>query len=189
MRKQVVRYQKIMVENIVYILPYKVLASHIIFVVLFVALLFRNSWGKTIVSWLGKHAVILAFFLSLSAVIGSLFYSEVAGFEPCVLCWWQRVFIFPLPVILGVALWKKDKSVFKYIVPLVTLSAVVAIYQSYVYLGGSSLLPCTAVGGACSKVYVMAFGYITIPTMSLTISLYVMLLTWAKKIYDKNSNT
>jgi hypothetical protein len=78
---------------------------------------------------------------------------------------------------------KSDIRVMDYVTPLAVMSAVLALYQSYVYLGGSSLLPCTAEGGDCSKIYVMAFGYITIPVMSLTISVYLIILSWFKKFY------
>ena len=199
-----------MVENINFFLPYLALFSHIALVVLFLALVFRRSWGAGPQVFMGKHATTLAFLVSLAAVIGSLYYSEIAGFEPCVLCWWQRVFLYPLVIIFGIALWKparpnarlndlvgqdfgrsggKTTSAFLYAVPLVLGAALIAAYQSYVYLGGASLLSCTALDGACSKIYVMAFGYITIPAMSLTVSLYILLLAWAHKIYeDENHN-
>lgn len=135
---------------------------------------------------LGKHAILLACLTALVAIIGSLFYSEIMGFEPCSLCWWQRVFLYPLAIIFWVALWKKAESAFLYALPFALASALLAAYQSYISLGGTSILPCTALGGACSKIYVMAFGYITIPMMSLTVSLYILLLAWADKIYGKN---
>ncbi|MEX2013864.1 MAG: disulfide bond formation protein B [Parcubacteria group bacterium] len=175
-----------MVENINIVLPYLVLVFHAVFVVTIAAFIFRHSWGRTIQMFVGKNAMVLAGLISLVAVLGSLFYSEVVGFEPCVLCWWQRVFLYPLVIIFGVALWKKATSAFLYATPLALGAAIIAAYHSYVYMGGASILPCTALGGACSKIYVMAFGYITIPMMSLTIALYILLLAWAHKIYAKN---
>lgn len=173
-----------MPENINLGLSYLVLASHAALVIFLLAIIFRHSWGQMLQVFLGKNALVLALSVSLVAVMGSLFYSEVRGFEPCVLCWWQRVFLYPLPVIFGIALWKKDNQAFLYAVPLVVLAGLVAIYQYYAaFLGGTSLLSCTDAGGACSKVYVMAFGYITIELMSLTASLYILLLAWANKIY------
>ncbi|MEX2013474.1 MAG: disulfide bond formation protein B, partial [Parcubacteria group bacterium] len=157
-----------MIENITFLLPYAVLASHVILVILFFSLIFRNTWGKGIADWLGRHALAFAFAVSVAAIAGSLFYSEIVGFEPCVLCWWQRVFLYPLTIIFGVAIWKKNTFAFLYAVPLALIAAVIAAYQSYVQLGGTSLLPCTTLEGACSKIYVMAFDYITIPVMSLT---------------------
>lgn len=139
--------------------------------------------------FLGKNAMVLALLVSLTAIVGSLFYSEVIGYEPCVLCWWQRVFLYPLVIIFGMAIWKKLSSAFLYSVPFVILGGIVAAYQSYISLGGYSVLPCTAVGSACAKVYVMSFGYITIPLMSLTIAFYILLLAWVHKIYKNESRT
>ena len=175
-----------MIENITLLLPYLTLVSHIVFVILLLSLVFRNFWGREITYWLGRHALILAFLVALTAIIGSLFYSEIVGFEPCVLCWWQRVFLYPTVFIFAVALWRKDRSVFSYVLPLIILGGIIAAYQAQVDFGGSSLLACTDGEGACSKIYVMAFGYITIPTMSLTVSIYILLLAWANKIYGKN---
>ena len=177
-----------MFENITLLLPYIILGSHVLFVILFFSLVFRNSWGRGVQTFLGRHAVPLALLVSLVAVSGSLFYSEIVGFEPCVLCWWQRVFIYPQVIIFATALWKRNSHAFLYSVPLVSLSLILSMYHEYVYMGGQSILPCTALGGACSKIYVMAFGYITIPMMSLTVSLFILLLAWASKIY-KNENS
>ena len=170
-------------------LPYIVLFFHIVFVFLLLALFFRNSWGRDTILWLGRHAIFLVFAVSLIAVLGSLFYSEIMGFEPCVLCWWQRVFLYPLVILFALALQKRDSSVFTYAIYLALFAAVISTYQSYVYLGGISILSCTALDSACSKVYVKEFGYITIPMMSLTVSLYILLIAWAHRIYDKNRNT
>jgi disulfide bond formation protein DsbB len=163
--------------------PYLVVASHVILAFLILALVFRKSWGHSIVAFVSRHALWLGFLVALVAVLGSLFYSNVVGFAPCVLCWWQRVFIYPQLVLFLVALSKKDRGVFAYSVALSMLAGIVALYHSYVYWGGESLLPCTALGGACSKIYVYAFGYVTIPAMSLTIALFFLLLAWANRIH------
>ena len=178
-----------MISTVQTLLPYVILVSHGVFVVLLLSLVFRKSWGKDLVYFVGKHSILLAFLVSLAAISGSLFYSEMVGFEPCILCWWQRVFIYPQVILFGTALWKRNKSAFLYSVPLISISTLISFYHEYVYLGGKSLLPCTALGGACSKIYVMAFGYITIPMMSLTAALFILLLAWAHRIYEKNSHT
>ncbi len=178
-----------MIELVQTLLPYKVLASHILLVLLVLALLSRKGWGRDITEFIGKHALLLGFLVSLGAVSGSLFYSWIVGFEPCILCWWQRVLLFPTALIFLVALIKKDRGVFKYIVPLVTLALIIGLYQAFANMGWGSILPCTAEGGACSKEYVKAFGYITIPVMSITVSLYLLLISWANRIYrNENSN-
>ncbi len=177
-----------MIEAIRITLPYLALFSHFLFVVLFATVVFRHSFGRSTVSLIGKRALVLGFLISLAALAGSLFYSEIVGYEACVLCWWQRVFLYPQLVLFAIALWKNERSVFAYSVVLSVFAGVIAAYQSYVYMGGASLLPCTAAEGGCSKIYVKEFGYITIPMMSLTVVLYYLLLAWINRIY-RNSST
>ncbi|MDO8565331.1 MAG: disulfide bond formation protein B [bacterium] len=166
-------------------LPFTVLLSHIVLVIVFLSIVFRKSWGREVTHWVGKNAVSLGLLVAVVAVGGSLFYSNIIGFPPCVLCWWQRIALYPMIVLFAVAFFKKhDRGVFSYAVPLATFAGILALYHSYVYWGGTSILPCTALGGACSKIYVYAFGYITIPTMSLTIALFILLLAWSNKIYQ-----
>mgnify|MGYP003393512743 CR=1 FL=1 len=172
-----------MVENIQNLIPYTVVLGQVALLVLLVSLLLRNKFAK----WVGKHALFIGFLASISAVSGSLFYSEIVGFEPCILCWWQRLAIYPMGIFFLVACLTKDRGVFKYVVPLVTLGGIVALYHSYVYWGGTSILPCTALGGACSKNFVYAFGgYVNIPAMSLTIIVTLLLLAWANKMYENS---
>lgn len=173
------------------LLPVLALVSHIVFVFLVACCIFYKSWGQTVVRFLGKHSLRLGLFASCIAVAGSLFYSEIMGFEACILCWWQRVLLYPSVFIFAMALWRRERSAYYYVIPLAVLAGIIGIYQSYVYLGGSSLLTCTSAEGACLKIYVMAFGYITIPLMSATVSMYLLLFAWANKIYqyyEKNSN-
>lgn len=166
---------------------YGTIALQAVIVLSVCAVMFRKSWGASFVTLVGKHSVLIGFLLSLGGVIGSLIYSGVLGFEPCELCWWQRVLLYPAVPLLGVALYKKDRGVWAYITPMAILASLIAVYHSYVQLGGNgSLLPCTAVGGACAKVYVLAFGYITIPTMSLTFALALLLIAYINRLHADN---
>jgi disulfide bond formation protein DsbB len=178
-----------MISLLTTITPYLVVVSHGLLVVIILAVLARKSWGRAVFLFVGRHSLVLGFLISLAAVVGSLFYSEIVGFPPCVLCWWQRLFLYPQAVLFALALWKKDLGVFLYSGTLAVFAGIVALYHSYVYWGGKSLLPCTALGGACDKIYVMEFGYITIPTMSLTIVVYLLLLAWINRLYcNENRN-
>jgi len=153
-----------------------------------ISFIFRKSFGRSIVGLLGKYAIHIGFLITLASLVGSLLYSNVLGFDPCALCWWQRIFIYPQVVIFFVAMIKKDKRVFDYIIPLSILVFIVALYNSYLQMDGVSLLPCDASGPSCSKVLVKEFGYITIPIMSLTVALYTLALAWAHRIYDKENS-
>lgn len=111
-----------------------------------------------------------AFTVSLIATLGSLFYSEVLGFEPCKLCWFQRILMYPQSVLYLVAYLSKKKDVFFYTLPLSVIGVVIASYHYLLQRGMSPLTPCGTVGYSvsCSTTFVMEYGYITIPMQSLT---------------------
>ncbi len=165
-------------------LPLVILVSHVVLVFFLLALVARERGGRTIVKFLGEKSLLFSWLLAIATMLGSLLYSSGVGFEPCVLCWWQRIFLFPLVIIFGLAWWRGDRKVFRYTTPLVVLAGVIALYQTYTNLGGTSLLECTNVDGACAKLYVYEYGYITIPTMALTSVAYLLLLTFINRWYE-----
>jgi disulfide bond formation protein DsbB len=169
------------------LIPYLALFSDISLVIVFLAVLNRRKWGRKIYEFLGDNSIVIGFAAALGAVLGSLFYSNVVGYEPCELCWWQRVFLYPTVVMLGIAWWKKDKKVFRYIAVFSVLAILVAVYQELATRTGFSMLECTSAGGACSKVYVKEFGYITIPVMSLTASAWLLLVAWVNRIFQNEN--
>lgn len=139
----------------------------------------KNSFAL----FVGRYALFLGLLTAVVAISGSLFYSNAVGFTPCYLCWWQRIALYPILPLFIVAMINKDRGVFKYVFPLALIGLVLSVYHSYVQWGGSPLIPCD-VTASCSKLYVYAFGYITLPTMSLTIVVTILLLYWANKIYE-----
>ncbi len=140
------------------------LLAHV-FIVILLWIYFTGE--RAIGGFIEKQATFLAFLAGLGAVSGSLYFSNVLGFEPCGLCWYQRFFMFPAVLILGIAVWKKY-CVKKIVLALLAAGAAVALYHNYGLLFNLSALPCGAAGVSCAKVYFMEFGYITIPVMSLT---------------------
>ena len=123
-----------------------------------------------------NNYLILAFIVALAATLGSLFYSEIAGYEPCKLCWFQRIFMYPQVFLLGLALYKKDLGMAPYSLLLSSVGAVIAFYHYLLQLNIAPSLPCSAMGYSvsCSQVFVMNFGYITIPLMAF--SAFVLLI-------------
>lgn len=117
-----------------------------------------RGWGLLFVAWL----------LAAVATAGSLFFSYVMGFPPCVLCWYQRICLFPLVVILAAGLFPLDRSVVRYALPLAVLGWLIAAYHNLVYAGvvPESLQPCTS-GISCSEEYLELFGFLSIPMLSL----------------------
>ncbi|OGZ57653.1 MAG: hypothetical protein A2827_01250 [Candidatus Spechtbacteria bacterium RIFCSPHIGHO2_01_FULL_43_30] len=107
---------------------------------------------------LGKNGVLLSLSIAIASTIFSLFHSEIAGFEPCKLCWLQRIFMYPQIVLLGIAWFKKDFKIVNYALPLVIIGTIVAVYHNYIYYGGTSIFPCDALslGVSCARRYVLS---------------------------------
>ena len=111
--------------------------------------------------------VFAAWFVATVAALGALFMSEVMGFAPCVLCWWQRIFVFPLVFILAAGLFPFDPKVVRYALPLALLGLLVAGFHLMLVAGyiPETLTPCRQ-GIPCSTVQVEWLGFITIPLLS-----------------------
>ena len=110
----------------------------------------------------------LCWLLASLSTLGSLFFSYVMGFAPCVLCWYQRIFLFPLVIILAMGLFPFDKSVVKFALPLAIAGWLVALYHNLLYSGiiPESIQPCSR-GVSCTEKYIDLFGFLTIPMLSL----------------------
>ena len=110
----------------------------------------------------------LCWLLVTISTLGSLFFSYVVGFAPCVLCWYQRIFLFPLVILLAMGLFPFDKSVIKYALPLAIAGWLIAFYHNLLYSGiiPESIQPCSQ-GVSCTEKYIDLFGFITIPMLSL----------------------
>ena len=154
-----------------------ILAQIGIMLSVFYLLFFRKKYSF-VQKFIGKYSLLLAFIIALTATSGSLFYSEIVGFAPCVLCWYQRIFMYPQVILLGMAFWKKDKAIIDYSLALSIIGTVIAGYHYLMQLGVVSSFPCTAVGYSisCTKLFVMQFGYITLPLMSFTAFLSITVL-------------
>lgn len=96
--------------------------------------------------------LLLAWLVSLIATFGALFIGEVLGREPCVLCWYQRSFMFPLSVILGVGIWWGDPRVGRYGAVLAMLGGGIALWHLGLYWGliPEAPTPCSATGPSCT---------------------------------------
>jgi len=118
-----------------------------------------------------KYAPHLALVAVTIATLGSLFYSEIAGYEPCKLCWFQRILIYPQVILLITAFAKKRAgAMLAYTLPLSVIGGLIAIYHYLLQLGVVSGVACSAVGYSvsCAQNFVMTYGYITIPLMAVT---------------------
>lgn len=127
-------------------------------------------------SSLASRGLVLGFLVALISTAVSLVYSDIVGYEPCKLCWIQRVFLYPQVIILGLALWKKTKDSDMYCLALSTIGGIIAIYHFYGQSFNPNALPtCDVAGGAsCALRFFVEFGYVTIPMMSLTAFLLIL---------------
>ncbi len=128
----------------------------------------------------------LALGQALVATLGSLYFSEVLKFPPCVLCWYQRICMYPLILILGAGIVTNDKKVIWYTLPLASVGWIIALYHNLLYykILPESVAPCVN-GVSCTTKFVEYFGFVTIPLLSwIAFSFILGLLVAAKRAKD-----
>ncbi|MGI8748488.1 MAG: disulfide oxidoreductase [Deinococcus sp.] len=129
-----------------------------------------------------ENRLYLAWVVALTATLGSLYFSEVRGFLPCVLCWYQRTMMYPLVLVLGVAAFRNDLSARYTALPLAVIGWLVALYHVLEERGVVQTLKSCTVGVPCSTRWINVFGFITIPLLSLTaFTLILLLLAWRRE--------
>jgi disulfide bond formation protein DsbB len=116
-----------------------------------------------------SKSLLLGWVAALIATIGSLYFSEVLHYIPCTLCWYQRIFMYPLAIMLGIAFYQNDRGIVKYVLPLSIIGMIISGYhtalQKIPYLQQFEM--CTS-GVPCSKDYINWLGFITIPILAFT---------------------
>ena len=134
----------------------------------------RNNWFILFLTW----------FVASTSTLGSLFFSHVMEFAPCVLCWYQRIFLFPLVLILAAGLFPFDRRVVKFALPLAIAGWLTALYHNLLYAGiiPESIQPCSR-GVSCTEEYIELFGLLSIPMLSfLSFSTVAALLIILKRM-------
>ena len=135
---------------------------------------------QTNVDW---AILFLCWLIASVSTLGSLFFSDVMGFAPCVLCWYQRICIYPLVLIFGAGLFSFDAGVIKYSLPLAVAGWFIALYHTLLYSGliPKSIQPCSE-GVPCTEKYIELLGFLSIPLLSLlTFSAIIALLFILKR--------
>ena len=128
-------------------------------------------------------AIFLAFLIATISTLGSLFFSEIMEFIPCSMCWYQRIFMYPLVLIFLLNLLYPDDKVFKYAMPIALSGWLLSFYHNLLMFKiiPESLVPCVQ-GVPCSTEYINWFGFITIPLLSfIAYSLILFLLIVLKR--------
>ena len=120
------------------------------------------------------NALRLSWVIALVSTLGSLYYQYVVRLEPCMQCWLQRIAIFPLAIILGVAVVKDDDSVVPYVWGLNVYGVLMSVWHMLVEFGVlAEASTCAASGPPCAIPYFKAFGFVTLAWMALATSLAV----------------
>jgi disulfide bond formation protein DsbB len=127
----------------------------------------EHSWNLVFAAWL----------VAAAATLGALFFSEVMRVPPCVLCWYQRIFMFPLLILLPLGLFPFDPRIVRYALPLATLGGMVALFHVLLTWGvvSESITPCSQ-GVPCGSNQFELFGFISIPLLALLAFLVIVAL-------------
>ncbi|OUR95790.1 disulfide bond formation protein B [Halobacteriovorax marinus] len=145
--------------------------------------------SKTIENSKSWNLVFCCWMIASISTLGSLFFSEVMEFPPCVLCWYQRIAMYPLVLLFLVGTFQSAKSTFAFTFPLALTGWVIALYHNLLHyeIVPESASPCLE-GVSCSTVYIDWFGFITIPALSFlsfSLLLGILLILKRNNYYEK----
>ena len=140
-----------------------------------------TNWVDHLVDLLGATSRHIALFAAWVAMCGSLFFSEVLGWQPCVLCWYQRILMYPLAILLAIGIIRRDRGLHGYVLPFSIAGVGVSLYHYLLIKTDWFPPPACAVDVPCTVDYLNWFGFINIPFLALTAFLIItcMLLTFA----------
>ncbi|MGG4147031.1 disulfide oxidoreductase [Paenibacillus algorifonticola] len=142
-------------------------------------------------SWLKRYALYFAWIVTLVATGGSLYFSEIKGFIPCDLCWYQRIFMYPQVIILGIATYRGDRNIIKYLLPINIIGLAISIFHNFEiwFPKVGELVPCRS-GIPCNFDYLNWFGFLTIPMMAMIafVLVIVFLLLARQSNEDEEAN-
>jgi disulfide bond formation protein DsbB len=148
--------------------------------------------GITMLAAVGPSARLLAWIVATVTTLGSLYYSEIANFVPCRLCWYQRICMYPLAVILLVGLVLRDRRVRWYAAPFVVIGAPISLYHWLVervdFFAESS--SCSA-EAPCTVPWFEELGYVTLAFMALSAFLLIgtlLLVDWGAQQFTESPN-
>ena len=136
---------------------------------------------------LRKYSLYLTFATALCAMLGSLYASEILHLEPCVLCWYQRILMYPLVVISAVGILRKERAMHHYVLPFSITGSVIAFYHYLLYLGiiSEELAPCVA-GVSCTQQLPGIFGFINVILLSLVAFTSITVLMFIYRTSNEN---
>ncbi|PLT29102.1 disulfide oxidoreductase [Peribacillus deserti] len=129
-----------------------------------------------------ENLLFFAWGVSVIAMFGSLYFSEIKGYEPCELCWYQRILMYPMAVILGIAVVKKHFKISIYTMILSAIGGLISLYHFLIQKVAFFTDSAPACGRVpCTSDYINWLGFITIPLLALTAFILIFiasLLVW-----------
>lgn len=155
------------VDTVSLFLALLALAAEVGAVALLVALAARSR-GRAVIDAVGPNGLGLAAAVACTATAGSLYFSEVAHFTPCNLCWYQRICMYPLAVILTIAAVRRDHGITPYAAALAGIGAAIAGYHVLLERFPTLESDICDPANPCTLIWVERLGYLTIPTMALS---------------------
>jgi disulfide bond formation protein DsbB len=140
------------------------------------------------IKFVQKNAIYIILIQVIVAILGSLYYSDIKQYEPCILCWYQRICMYSMFPMIVTALLRKENKIYQYTLPVSILGLFIAIYHNLLYTGVIKTEFCTT-GISCTSKYVEYFGFITIPFMSMIGFLVIIILSIISRNYIKKQNS
>ncbi|MGQ9549054.1 MAG: disulfide bond formation protein B [Roseiflexus sp.] len=142
----------------------------------------ENDTEDRMVAFFGRYGRHLALLQATVATCGSLFMSEALGWPPCVLCWYQRILMYPLVALILVGILRRDQGLHLYVLPLSLSGACVSLYH-YLLVKTDWLPPPPCIDGIpCTVDYLDILGFINVPFMALTAFLIISFLMGATAV-------
>ena len=168
-----------------YIIATPIMVLHAVLLVIIILMLIRKD--SRLRKHFQKYGMIYGLIVAIAALVGSLGFSLGYGYTPCDLCWYQRIFHYPQAFLFALALYYKDARVWTYCIWLSVIGGIIAGYQVLIQfnptLAASSFCSIVPAAESCSDILIQAYGYISIPVMSLTLfaTLIVLFILQKKK--------
>lgn len=145
-----------------------------------------KSMLKKTIDFIQINAIKIILAQVIVAILGSLYFSDIKGYAPCVLCWYQRICMYSMFPMIVTALWRKEDKIYQYTLPISILGALIALYHNLLYKGVIKNEEFCTGGISCTSKYVEYLGFITIPFMALTGFVVIITLSLISRNYIKN---
>ncbi len=141
------------------------------------------------VQGISKYILPLGFFVTLGAMLMSLYYSEILHIKACDLCWYQRIFMYSQVFMFGLAWYKKDRNILPYAFILSIVGFAIAIYHHMLQIGFDLYKPCSTAPFAvdCSKPTFIEFGFVTFPFLAVVLFATLIILLITEKYFAKRA--